>query len=105
VTLSDTALREATEESGIDGLELSDGPVLLNRHGAPCDPGVVEHHLDVKYLALAPAGAAPRISEESLDARWFPYDGLPDLTPPDVHTFVDVAVRSLRHRRATLPRG
>jgi 8-oxo-dGTP pyrophosphatase MutT (NUDIX family) len=104
-SLADTALREATEESGIEGLVLSDGPVLLDRHGAPCNPGVVEHHLDVKYVAIAPEGAQPRISDESLDARWFRYDDLPELTPPDVHVFVDVAVRSLHRQPADRQRG
>ncbi|WP_406061960.1 NUDIX hydrolase [Streptomyces sp. NBC_01077] len=71
-TMESAALREATEESGIPGLTLlPGGPVRLDRHPipAPC-----HWHLDVQYAALAPAGAAERISEESLDLRWFAYD-------------------------------
>ncbi|MFI8002337.1 NUDIX hydrolase [Streptomyces sp. NPDC086010] len=66
------ALREATEESGITGLTLlPGGPVRLDRHPipAPCN-----WHLDVQYAAIASADATERISEESLDLRWFPYD-------------------------------
>lgn len=79
-SLSATALREATEESGIAGLTLGAGgrPVKLDRHPAPCRPGVVEHHLDVQYVALAPAGAVAAISDESHDLGWFGYDDLPD---------------------------
>ncbi|PCG86311.1 NUDIX hydrolase [Streptomyces sp. WZ.A104] len=71
-TLEAAALREATEESGVPGLTLlPGGPVRLDRHPipSPCN-----WHLDVQYAALAPAGAAERISEESLELRWFAYD-------------------------------
>ncbi|MFE4170640.1 NUDIX hydrolase [Streptomyces sp. NPDC056909] len=71
-TLEGAALREAMEESGIPGLRpLAGGPVQLDRHAipAPC-----HWHLDVQYAALAPAGAIERISEESLDLRWFSYE-------------------------------
>lgn len=75
--LATTALREATEETGVRGLELVPGVLDLDRHPAPCAPGVVEHHLDVRYLLVAPAGAQPVASAESIDARWFDWDGLP----------------------------
>ncbi|MFC8795116.1 NUDIX hydrolase [Streptomyces cinereoruber] len=71
-TVEGAALREATEESGIPGLALlPGGPVRLDRHPipAPC-----HWHLDVQYAALAPADAVERISEESLDLRWFAYE-------------------------------
>ncbi|MFC8829703.1 NUDIX hydrolase [Streptomyces sp. NPDC057137] len=71
-SLAAAALREATEESGIQGLTLlPGGPVQLDRHRipAPC-----HWHLDVQYAALAPVGAVEEISEESLDLRWFAYD-------------------------------
>lgn len=69
-TLADAALREATEESGIDGLTLvPGGPLRLDRHLTPC-----AWHLDVQYAALAPSGALETISEESLDLRWYGYD-------------------------------
>ncbi|WP_395363325.1 NUDIX hydrolase [Streptomyces sp. YH02] len=71
-TMAAVALREATEESGIADLTLlPGGPVRLDRHAipAPC-----HWHLDVQYAALAPAGAAEQISDESLDLRWFAYD-------------------------------
>ncbi|MFI8322113.1 NUDIX hydrolase [Streptomyces sp. NPDC085529] len=71
-TVEAAALREAAEESGIAGLTLlPGGPVRLDRHPipAPC-----HWHLDVQYAALAPADGVERISEESLDLRWYAYD-------------------------------
>jgi 8-oxo-dGTP pyrophosphatase MutT (NUDIX family) len=77
-TLADAALREGREESGIDDLRLiGDLPVDLDRHSlsaafAPCG-----EHLDVRYAAVAPAGARPAVSDESHDVAWFPVDELP----------------------------
>lgn len=94
-TLAAAALREATEESGIVGLRLleADGgpvPVRLDRHRVRCAgrdrPESV--HLDVQYVALAPAGAEAAISEESLDLRWFTFDALPELTDRSVRSLV-----------------
>jgi 8-oxo-dGTP pyrophosphatase MutT (NUDIX family) len=69
-TLAEAALREATEESGIDGLVLlPGGPLRLDRHLTPC-----AWHLDVQYAALAPEGALEKVSEESLELRWYRYD-------------------------------
>jgi 8-oxo-dGTP pyrophosphatase MutT (NUDIX family) len=75
VTLAAAALREATEESGIDGLTLRHGPVRLDRHWVPCQGGT--YHLDVQYVAVAPDGARTQISAESDDLRWFGVDALP----------------------------
>ena len=89
-TLLDAARREATEETGIEGLALSAAPVWLDRHAAPCRPGVVDHHLDVQYLAIAPPQATPRSSAETLDVAWFRCDDLPE--PADVERLVVAAL-------------
>lgn len=88
------ATREATEESGLTGLSLDPVPVQLSDHAVPfCGDGV--HHYDVRFLALAPAGAVPAVSEESLDVRWFGLDELPT-SDPDMLELIDLAVeRSL----------
>ena len=79
VTLAGAALREATEESGLASLSLDPVPVQLSEHAVPfCGPYGDVHHLDVRFLAVAPAGAAPEVSEESLAVRWWPAGALPD---------------------------
>lgn len=96
-TLAAAALREATEESGIDGLTLlGDGgplPVKLDRHQVRCAgrDNPENTHLDVQYVAIAPAGAQAQISEESLDLRWFGYDDLPGLTDTSVRVLTGLA--------------
>ena len=66
-TLAAAAEREAREESG---LSLVVDPVPV--------------HLDVRFVAVADAGAEPVVSDESLDVRWWPSDSLPtpDLSEP-----------------------
>jgi 8-oxo-dGTP pyrophosphatase MutT (NUDIX family) len=79
-TLAEAALREATEESGIPGLLLLDGPTAVDRHLVPCHPGG-SYHYDVEYTAIAPPDAREQISDESDDLRWFALHDLPE--PPD----------------------
>ncbi|MBZ6087435.1 NUDIX hydrolase [Streptomyces olivaceus] len=90
-TLARAALREATEESGIEGLDLlPGGPVRLDRHSTPC-----AWHLDVQYAALAPAGAVETISDESLDLRWFPYAEVADVTDDSVVRLLEATLARL----------
>ena len=82
VTLAGAALREATEESGLTGLVLDPVPVQLSEHAVPfCGPDGDVHHLDVRFVAVAPAGLEHAVSEESLDVRWWPADALPEPEP------------------------
>src|SRR5690606_4918864 len=78
-SLAAAALREATEESGIEGLVLDPEPVHLDEHPVTfCGaPGLV-HHLDVRFVAVAPADAVPVASEESTELRWWPVGALPE---------------------------
>ncbi len=88
-TLRSAALREALEESGIEGLEMSAEPLRLDRHRVDCHGG--SWHLDVQYLAIAPPDAVAVISEESLDLRWWPIDALPDPTDDVLRHLVALA--------------
>ena len=95
-TLRAAALREATEESGIAGLEIADGPLHVDVHPVTCSLGVPTRHLDVRYLVRAPEGAVPVISDESVDLRWWPVDAL----PPDSDTVPAMARLSADRHRA-----
>lgn len=72
------ALREAREESGIDGLTIDPLPAALHVHALTCSLGGPTRHLDVQFVARASRGAQIAISDESLDLRWWPLDELPD---------------------------
>lgn len=71
------ALREATEESGIEGLTIDPALVALHVHPVTCSLGVPTRHLDMQFIVHAPADAEIVVSEESLDLRWWPLDALP----------------------------
>jgi 8-oxo-dGTP pyrophosphatase MutT (NUDIX family) len=90
-SLLGTATREAAEESGIHDLDVHPVPVHLDRHTVVfCSPHGTVDHLDVRYAALAPVGAEAAASDESLDVRWWPLDGLPDLEP-EMHELIALA--------------
>ena len=74
------ALREATEESGIDDLEIDPVPLHLDVHPIACSLGLPTRHFDVRFLVHAPPHAVPIRSAESADLAWWPVDSL----PPDV---------------------
>ena len=87
-----TATREAREESGIAGPRRRPGagPPRPARRWSSAGRTARADHLDVRYAALAPAGAEARASDESLDVRWWPLDGLPDLEP-EMHELIRLA--------------
>lgn len=96
-TIEAAALREAAEESGIEGLGLLPGPVHLHTHPITCSLGVPTRHLDVRFVAVAPTtpdGALPEFvcSDESLDLRWFPLSEVPN---PELEPLVAAALRRL----------
>lgn len=91
-TLAGAALREAREESGIDGLVLGVEPAQLDIHEVEfCDARGTVRHLDVRFIAVAPPGAEPRVSGESLDVRWFAAHEAPT-DEPSMRALIDRAV-------------
>jgi 8-oxo-dGTP pyrophosphatase MutT (NUDIX family) len=72
------ALREATEESGVAGLRIAPDLVAVHVHPVTCSLGVPTRHLDLQFVARAPASAQIAVSDESVDLRWWPADALPD---------------------------
>lgn len=84
-SLAQAALREAREETGAPELVLvSDRPVHLDRHRAPCG---ARWHLDVRFLLTAPAGRV-EVSDESSDVRWWPVDALPEPRGSDLEALL-----------------
>ncbi|MFF0113681.1 NUDIX hydrolase [Streptomyces prasinus] len=92
-SLTAAALREATEESGIEGLTLlAGGPVRLDRHPIPSP---CHWHFDVQYTAVAAPDAAHAISDESLDLRWFPYDEVAEVADASVVRLLQASLTRL----------
>lgn len=78
------ALREAGEETGIQGLELHPAascPFDVDVHRIPAFGEIPAHdHLDLRYLLVAPPGAALKPSpSETEGARWFSWLELEDM--------------------------
>lgn len=76
--LAHVALREAQEETGIEGLRVVTPAIDLDVHvfhsASGADPDHL--HLDVRHLVLAPPGAELSGNHESQALRWVAFDDL-----------------------------
>jgi len=97
MNLAGVALREATEESGIDGLRVWSAPIDLDIHRVAPPTEDPHLHLDVRYLVVAPPGAQPVGNEESQALRWVTEDELAEYD-------VDAGLRRLATSAFTLAR-
>jgi len=91
-----TALREATEETGITGLQLHPSaprPFDLDVHLIPARKEPAHLHHDVRYLLVAPEGAEPVASEESRAVEWRP---LGEAAGPDADAAFRRAIGKIR---------
>ncbi|NNE75173.1 MAG: NUDIX hydrolase [Acidimicrobiales bacterium] len=81
--LAHVAWREATEETGIEGLRVVQRPIDLDIHRV--DPPAEDAHLhfDVRYLVVAPPGAQPSGNHESEALRWVDLTEFDELVPDD----------------------
>jgi 8-oxo-dGTP pyrophosphatase MutT (NUDIX family) len=80
------ALREAREETGIEGLWLhptAPRPLDVDVHDIPARGAEPAHeHLDLRYLVVAPESAVTaRCQEETNELRWVRWDDLEELGP------------------------
>lgn len=96
VSMRQGAEREAREESGIDELVALPDIVMLDRHELGTAFGSCREHLDVRYAAIAPTGAAHSASHESVDVRWWPADRLPEDTREELLPLVRAAQALIR---------
>ncbi|PJE02975.1 MAG: NUDIX hydrolase [Mycobacterium sp.] len=90
------ASREATEESGVAGLRLRPELVAVHVHPVTCSLGIPTRHLDLQFVAQAPAGAQIVLSDESDDLRWWPAGELPPGTDHALEYLVGRAVGRAR---------
>ena len=76
--LAAVALREAEEETGIEGLSVVTPAIDLDVHWFHHAGGAERDHLhlDVRYLVLAPAGSVAVTNHESEGHRWVGLDDL-----------------------------
>ena len=99
------ALREAQEESGLEGFGLYRDtetfvPLDVDIHAIAARPGEPAHaHYDLRYLLAADAEQPLEISDESHDLRWFTREELLGI----VHE--ESVLRMLRKGDAVLQRG
>lgn len=76
------ALREAREESGIEGIEAVSRAIFdLDIHPIPAHGPTAAHlHYDVRFLAQADGRSEPRASRESKAVAWVPIAEVSSLT-------------------------
>src|ERR1700730_16112668 len=71
------APRGPPEQSGVGGRRMPPVLAAINVHALTCSLGVPTRHLDLQFVAQAPPTAQITVSEESVDLRWWPINGLP----------------------------
>jgi 8-oxo-dGTP pyrophosphatase MutT (NUDIX family) len=100
------ALREAREETGIEGLALhpeAPRPLDVDIHAIPARGDEPAHeHLDLRYLVVAPDGASHTLRvAESNALRWFGWDELQSL---GLDSGLERALAKVRRLAAADPR-
>ncbi|MGE5696435.1 MAG: NUDIX hydrolase [Candidatus Sericytochromatia bacterium] len=93
------ARREAVEESGVASLSVEPQLAAIHVHPVTCSLGVPTRHLDLEFVARAPADPRTAVSDESLDLRWWNLAELPADTDYGLAQLVSYATHP-RFRRA-----
>ena len=75
------ALREATEESGIVGLRVDPAPLDIDVHEVRPPMEDPHLHLDLRFLVVAPPGAALVANHESTELRWVRWGDIDEFAP------------------------
>ncbi|MFQ5556901.1 MAG: NUDIX hydrolase [Acidimicrobiales bacterium] len=95
--LAAVALREAAEETGIEGLRVWPTAIDLDVHEVRPPAEGAHLHFDVRFLVMAPEDASPTGNHESRELRW--------VTAPDLGALgADAGVRRLARRGFALAR-
>jgi 8-oxo-dGTP pyrophosphatase MutT (NUDIX family) len=82
------ALREATEETGIAGLEIDPDPVHLDVHWVG-----THYHYDVRFIVRTPEGAEPSVNADVDQFLWVTADELPGIGTDD--SVIDLVAAAL----------
>jgi 8-oxo-dGTP pyrophosphatase MutT (NUDIX family) len=95
--LAAVARREATEETGIEGLRVVLPAIDLDVHLVEPPREHPHYHYDVRFLVVTPPGALAVGNHESTDLRWATVDELADLgCDPGVRRMADAGLRTWR---------
>jgi len=105
VDLTDAALREAREESGLARLVPVPGLRDLDRHALSDGFRPCRVHWDVGVAALAGSDEPPRVSLESEQVAWFAVDDLPEPLAGSVATRVRRFRAALQDQAVARSRG
>jgi 8-oxo-dGTP pyrophosphatase MutT (NUDIX family) len=103
--LAASALREASEETGIEGLRVVAPAVDLDIHEVRPPKEHPHLHLDVRFVVLAPVGATVVGNHESEALRWVAPDELADLGADDGMARLTERGLALARRALEIGRG
>jgi len=97
--LAGVALREATEETGIQGLRVLVPAVDLDLHDVDHGDALGEHiHMDLRFVVLAPPEAVPVGNHESQDLKWVTLEELESLADePGLKRLAAAGIPLARH--------
>ena len=97
------ALREAREESGIDGLDPVSRDIFdIDIHDIPPWHNEPEHlHYDIRFALRAPAGCTCTAGEESHALAWVPVDGIQRYTREE--SMLRMAQKWRQYRKRAIP--
>lgn len=80
-SITDAALRELREETGVTASVSEPFVYDLDHHALASAFGRCASHLDIGVAVIVADGSPLRVSDESEDVRWWPVDALPADVP------------------------
>jgi len=97
-SVTDAALRELREETGIAATPLAPLVYDLDHHALSSSFGRCASHFDIGVAMIADPETALTVSDESDDVRWWPVDALPAEAPEQLEPRLRGLLERLRAR-------
>ncbi|KJL28993.1 NUDIX hydrolase [Microbacterium oxydans] len=97
-SVTDAALRELREETGIAGIPTSPLIYDLDHHALSSRFGRCASHFDIGIAMIADPEHTLTVSDESADVRWWPVDALPAEAPEQLEPRLRGLLARLRAR-------